>query len=59
MVLGDLNGLLKGERVLDKGSDEARDDVPLNVAVEEPDACSRLEFDILHSKRGSHRGCRP
>lgn len=37
VVFWDFKGLLQGERVLDKGGDQTRDDVPFDVAVEKPD----------------------
>jgi hypothetical protein len=39
VILGDLNGLLQSKGILDKGGNETRDDVPLDVAMEEPDTC--------------------
>ena len=38
VVLGQLDRRLQIKRRLDKGGHKARGDVPLNVAVEEPDA---------------------
>lgn len=61
VVRGDFDGSLKGKRVFDKGGDQTRDDMPLNMAMEQPDTFVDCQFQRIFEgmKRRTHQGCRP
>ena len=51
MVLGHFDDSLDLERVLDKGCDKSGNNVPLNMAVEKPDAWGKSEHTRLVTQR--------